>query len=538
MDGVIACIFPEVAVDQILHTYSGGLGVYGQGFALSAYKLKKKLVIVAPLPKQGYYDQVIRAVDGREKMATSYVNRSYEGILHDTGVKFTIPLGGTHNWCKVDHLSAGRFGNVDIFFWSTDLDENDTPSRENSLQLYGGSRESGSNTERKIAQSIILGRASIEALRHLGIHVSRYHMNESYAGTVALVLLMERIEQGMSLEEAVVSVRLITRFTTHTPVRAGNPEYDFETFVKVWGDAAGVRDTFLEIGGNPFNMTAACLKLAGRSNTVSKKHLDVAERMWAWVPDRTPLISITNGVSQDFWQDAEFRDTKTPEALAQTKKPRTEMLCRVVHMLRSKRFDPNVLTAVWARRFAEYKRPKLIFRNLESLRARLASSRLQLIVAGKPHPDDDGMIEMFNTILGYSAEFPNLAVIPGYELELSKLLKEGAHLWINTPRAPDEACGTSGMSAAMNGAVNISTRDGWMCEADQDNFFPFGVTIHSSDQDILDGDELVLCFDQLEGLFYNDQPRWWQMALAAKQESERQWTSDRMVEEYFEKLYI
>ena len=538
-EGKIAFFTPEIAVDNSLYTYSGGLGVFAGGFLIAACKMGLPVVGVTLLPRQGYYDQYLNE---NQKMGVRYVNRTYEGILEPTGVKFKIPLSGSEVWIEVLKLPAGRFGTTDIYFLDCDIEENDALSRSNTLQLYGGSRDSGANIERKIAQSFILGRGGVRALELLNIPVELYHINESHAAFAALELLERELQLTADLETATEVVRSQVVFTTHTPVRAGNPEYgtysDGTPMVLKMGSFGKeiTSEVLRRVGGEPFNMTASCLRLSRKANAVSQKHGDVAQKLWHWVEDASTIIAITNGTSRDFWQAESFRNANTAEDMRFAKKQGKRAMLRFIEEHTGKHLSENIFTVVWARRFAEYKRPKLLFSDMEWLKSRLSANALQVVIAGRPHPDDYAMIDVWNWLYKRSTELPNLVVLAGYDLDMSKILKAGADLWLNTPRSPDEACGTSGMSAAMNGAINMSTPDGWMPEANPENCFLFGARFAASDQDAYDAEKLRDALDQVLVMYFTP-GEWSKRQLAAKLEAEMRWTSDRMVSQYQELLY-
>lgn len=547
--GVVAFFTPEIALHQDVHTYSGGLGVFSGSMLMSAYKLGIPMVGVSLLYRQGYYDQYI---DG-DRMGYWFVNR-HPKELRDTGLIFPVYLRDhTPILTKVWLLPEGTYGSVQIYFLDADIAENNWLSQSNTLQLYPA-RSAGSTLRRRIVQSIILGQGGAEALRRLHIPISLYHINESHAAFAATELLAYFLRRGASLKDAISQTRAKVVFTTHTPVEAGNPRYDLGLIVELYGNGALTSDILQDIGGGhfTFNIAAAALRLSGKANAVSERHCRRAEKLWAWLGDNLPpLVSITNGVSRDFWQYEEFKRAKTAEDMAAAKRLYKERLADVLRKGKflgidlhtaGRQFSLDIFTLIWARRFAEYKRPKLLLRgeNFEWLKSLLYQNKLQIIYAGKPHLDDDDRISDWNDLLRLSRELPNFFVLPGYELEMSKMLKAGADLWLNTPRAPDEACGTSGMSAAMNGALNMSTPDGWMLEADGDNFFPFGSRYSvgsAADQDSYDAERLRENLPVPMHQYYFDRQEWNGTMLRAKREAEDRWTSDRMAREYRERLY-
>lgn len=531
--GVVAVFTPEIAIDQELHTYSGGLGVVSGGFLKSAYKLGMPMVGITILPRQGYFDQCIH--NGR--MGICHVNRYYDDILEEADL-FKKEICSSPMWMKIFRLSEQRYQTSPVLFIDTDIDKNDLLSRSNTLQLYGGSRDSGANVERKIVQSLVLSRGGLEALKRLDISVNIYHLNESHTAFVALDIFASVYRENKNFDEAVEYTRSRVVFTTHTPVRAGNPEYDLEMVMRLgdYQDTLG-REVLAKIGGDPFNMTVACLRLSGKANAVSQKHLGIAKELWHWVDNGAPLIAITNGVCRDYWQYSEFGSAVNQKELEEVKRNFKRKLLQYVKEQTGKFLGEHVFTVTWARRFAEYKRPKLLFYDLEWISSLLRSNSIQIIISGKPHPDDYAMVDVFNDLLHLSRELPNMVVLPGYELELSKMLKAGSDLWLNTPRSPNEASGTSGMSAQMNGALHMTTPDGWACEADPENCFLFGSRYPISNQDAFDVDELGERMNEAITMYYSSKEEWYQKAMRAKIEAEQRWTSDRMLKEYINLLY-
>lgn len=560
-DGVIAYFTPEVALHQDLHTYSGGLGVVSGDFLRSAKKLGLLVVGVTILPTQGYYDQYITQDN---LMGIRYVKRYYDDIkdkLKDTDILFPITICGSPVYVKVKYLAESAYNSAPVIFLTTDISENDALSRTNTLQLYGGSSESGSNPERKVAQFMVLGIGGVEALRRLGYKVSLYHLNEGHTGFAAIYLLYENLRdkfcsikhidtelQDAILKVAIAQTRSRIVFTTHTPVDAGHQRFELEMFTRMAGMKDYLsKDILRKIGIEPksphmyefFDMTTACLRLSHKTNAVSKRHLETILEQFSHISRKSDLFFVTNGVSRDYWQAPEFQNAKSWEELALAKSKYTRELAIYLHANHGINLDEFIPILVWARRWAEYKRPGLLVWNTEWLKSLLLENSIQIIYAGKPHPDDKIMIDLFNHLLWLSKRLPNFYVIPSYELELSKKLKRGSHIWLNSPRQPMEASGTSGMSAAMNLSWNLSILDGWYCEANPENFSVFGSNDQTGkpyEQDAYDARKLQEKLPEVLKL-YKDKKKWYRIGYNAKFEAEEYWTSDRMVRQYAERLY-
>lgn len=553
-DGVVAIIAPEIAIHQDLHMYGGGLGFLMGDAARSYKKLGIPAVFFLPYWRNGYYDQTIE----NRLMQVRYEARHYPEIFDRTGIRFSIPINGSRCWLEIWRLSEEHYNTSTVYFLDADIEGNDYLTRLNTRTLYA----EGYNHERRIAVSQILGAGSLEILKCLGVRVQKYHLQESHAAFAAIELFLSFFEVERDVGAALNRTRSKVIFTTHTPVVAGNPVYDMNLVMRLCGYAARVERSIIEmIGQDPnrphlFNMAAACMRLAGKTNAVSRNHAEIARKMWRGVEFEKPIIAITNGVSQEFWQYPEFRQARTFHQLEEAKrhyvKQGIEYIARHTEYRGKVHFSENIPTLVWARRFAEYKRPRLLFRNLEWISSLLRLNKLQIVMAGKPHPDDSRMIGAFDYLLNLSYELPNFVVLPGYELEMSKVLKGLARIWLNTPRSPDEASGTSGMSANMNGAIHMSTPAGWALEADSANCMLFGAEwpreigvdaesetayLLKNWQDAYDAQELQKVLDGALQLFVNNRDEWNRKALAAMREVERRFTSDRMISEVSAFLY-
>lgn len=530
---VIAYVTSEVTLDRDLYFYTGGLGEVAGGIARSAYKLGKKMVGVSLLYSQGYYEQGVND-DG---MTIGYKTRRYHDLMRKTGRHCTIKIGQEQPViADIWEIPAGHYGSMPFYFLDTDSDLNNYLGRINTQQLYGGSEKTGRNLARMISQSIVLGVGAVEALRVLGYDVSCYHLNESHAVFAPLYLLHEELARGIKEEEAIACVRERTVFTNHTPVDAGNPKYDINTMSELMAFPEMNRELLQRLGGESFfDATLACLRLSRAVNAVSQKHLSTCKERWGDVVD-TPWSGITNGVTTSFWQYPEFAAAYSLENIARAKALYKKYLMYYLLGRADKSFREDVLAIGWFRRFAEYKRPDLIFHDFEWITRHLKAGDFQLVMGGKPHPDDTKMVKVWNEIYAYSKELPNLVNLAGYDPAMSKVMKAGVDLWLTTPRVPLEACSTSGMSAAMNGTNLMSTPDGWFSELESEDAFLFGTQIPTAqyEQDVFDAKELRRIIDNaVIPMYYDDKTGWYEKAACMKAKAEKFYNSDRMMEEYW-----
>jgi starch phosphorylase len=363
-------------------------------------------------------------------------------------------------------------------------------------------------------------------------------MNEGHALPAAFELL--QMYNG-----DVSKVREKTVFTTHTPVSAGNEVHWVDLLYEAGFFAGNSKQRAIELGGENFSLTVAALRMSRLSNAVSQLHGLVANKMWEWVEGRCPIRAITNAVNLHYWQDTRIKHAQSDDDLLNAKVEMKKELFKYVADKTGKRFNPDVLTIVWARRFADYKRAWLILMNRDRIAKLLNENKVQIIFAGKFHPDDTLGRDMFNNILKQSYELHNVAVLPNYELELSSILKKGTDVWLNTPLRPFEASGTSGMSANMNGALHLSIFDGWTVEGTFDNINGFTVTYPGLDDDIpweerhwKDYEAMMnIIENNIIPIYYEDKHRWAGLMRQAVRTSEAYFNSDRMVIEYYNRLY-
>ena len=524
----------EFAIDQALKIYSGGLGFLAGSHMRSAYDLKQNVVGVGMLWSFGYYDQT-RNVD--RTLNPSYTRKFYY-FLEELPQKVSVHINDKEVFIKAFYLSPEVFGTAPMILLSTDIDENDYLSRTITHKLYDG------NERTRIAQEIVLGIGGTKVLESINHAVDIYHMNEGHA--LPLVYeLYNRFNDMEALREHVV-------FTTHTPEAAGNEVHNIHFLHEMGFFNGHDLQTVRQISGyehsDDFSLTVGALRSAKRSNAVSKIHGAVANEMWADVQGRCEIISITNAQNKKYWTDKTLvraLDEHEDYELLARKKHLKKVLFDVVADQTGKMFDPEVLTIVWARRFAEYKRPGLLKYDFERFEKLIKDSKrpIQVIWAGKPYPTDFGAVDIFNELIHMSHHYKNVAVLVGYELALSKLLKQGSDVWLNTPRITREASGTSGMTASMNGSIHFSINDGWHPEFVREGKNAFTIagadaSLSTAEQDHNDNKVMM---DTLENViiptYYDNMREWVQIMKNAMNEIEIEFDSGRMADEYYRELF-
>ncbi len=515
----IAYFSAEFALHQSLPIYAGGLGVLAGDHCKEASDLGVPLIGVGFMYPQGYFHQNISADGWQEEVyeRLNWTDAPIEPAMTPDGKPCVtaVPLGNRTVLVAVWRVRVGR---VTLYLLDTDLEENAPWDRELSARLYGGDRET------RCMQEVILGIGGVRVLKAMGTDPAVYHLNEGHAAFVVLQRIRDLCEQGWTFDAALEDVRRTTVFTTHTPVPAGHDAFPFslvETHLGgAWGDLGDYRDRFLSLGhydngaGPMFNMTALALRASGAVNGVSQLHGDVTRQMWQpiWpgTPyEQLPVKALTNGVHVPTWMSSEIgsvlnahlgehwldrhddpefaariMDIPDDEIWAARQSLRaflfnfirerarqrwTEGVAAVRVVAAGTMFDHNSLTIGFARRFTGYKRPELIFSDPDRL-ARILNTpgrAVQLVFAGKAHPADDIGKHHLQRIYRRALDPKfggRIAFVEGYDLHVAHFLVQGCDVWLNNPRKPLEASGTSGMKAAINGTPNLSIGDGWWAE--------------------------------------------------------------------------
>ncbi len=529
----VAYFCMEFGIHQALKIYSGGLGYLAGSHMRSAFELKQNLIGIGILWRNGYYDQVR---DDNGFMAVQFQKKLYT-FLQQTDINFTLQIDGKSVHVKTYYLAPEVFGSAPLFLMSTDFPENEELIRKYTYSLYDNQNET------RIAQNMILGIGGAKIVDMLG-GAEVYHMNEGHALPMTFYLF--------SKTKDIDAVRNKVVFTTHTPEKAGNEEQDIELLNRM-GFFSDVPLELIRLithtEGSMLGYTPSALCMSKISNGVSQLHGEVSREMWKDQKGICPIISITNAQSKKFWTDKELNQAyvhRDDSAMVIIKKEMKQELFEIVANQTGKIFKPDVLTIVWGRRFAEYKRANLLMRNKERFLNFITNEKypVQIIWAGKPYPLDHGAVNTFNDIISFTHDRPNLAVLVGYEIELSYMLKRGADVWLNTPRRPREASGTSGMTAAMNGAVNVSVSDGWIPEFAKhgENAFVIPPADHNSmdtvEIDNYDYNNLMDVFEnEVLQMYYKQPENWLSIVKKSMHDVYPFFDSDRMANEYYKRMY-
>ncbi|MBI3539547.1 MAG: alpha-glucan family phosphorylase [Candidatus Eisenbacteria bacterium] len=518
----VAYFCMEYGLSESFPIYSGGLGVLAGDFIRSARDLGAPVVAVGLRWERGYAVQRIGS-DGAPEDAFATYDASF---LEDTGVRVHVRVRGAEVTCAVRVTT--RFGNVPLYL----LDPLRAEDRWITSRLY----EAG--TDVRIAQEMLLGIGGVRALHWLGLPVATYHFNEGHAVFAGVELIAVRMADGMTFPDAWADTRRRIVFTTHTPVKAGNEEHTIKDLRRMGACLELSGAEMRAIGGDPFNMTIAGLKLARRANGVSALHAETARAMWAHVEGAAPIIGIVNGVHAPSWQDASIRAAAgDPGHLWAAHTAQKRELGATIAARAGVTPDPAALWIGIARRAAGYKRNDLVLRDAARLERLLAAGAV-LVFSGKAHPDDAVGRAIVARIVDAARRHPGRVVfLENYDIALARLLTRGCDAWLNNPVRPLEASGTSGMKAALNGLPNVSVLDGWWAEGYRPGENGWAIGDASAGDDEKDAAAL---HDTLAGQVlpaWADAARWRAMMRASIAVAEERFTAERMVREYFARLY-
>jgi starch phosphorylase len=599
----VAYFCAEFALHNSVPVYSGGLGVLAGDHCKAASDLGVPLVAVGLFYLKGYFDQRLRT-DGWQDDSDEHIDPALTPlapVLSSTGESHLarVRCGDRDVYVGAWRMQVGR---VPVYFLDTNLERNDLEDRELSHKLYVGV------PELRLRQEWILGVAGVRVLREMGIEPAAWHANEGHAAFMMVERVRELMKAGASFEDAVRKVRATSTFTTHTPVPAGHdmfPQESVERCVGAFWEEMGIsREAFFKLGHHPvrdhglYHMTAVAIRLAGRVTGVSARHGLETRKIWRdlWPerdPAKVPMSHVTNGVHLATWMANPVMDlldeTLGPDWGARRDDPalwervltiddsrlwrvHMEMKEDLLAFMRDEArrrwrllwgdpgrlagagtlFNPAALTIGFARRFATYKRADLLLRDPERLRLLLTNPRrpVQIVFAGKAHPADEPGKQMLQRVYSFTRDprfEGRIAFLEDYELHLAHRLVQGVDLWLNLPRVPMEACGTSGMKAALNAVPQLSTLDGWWAEGYSGlngwaiPTAPAGADVDAADAETLYGlleEQVVPLYYEQDGEERGFSPGWVQVMKQALKTACERFTARRMLQQYTEEYYV
>ncbi len=530
----------EFGLDASFPIYSGGLGILAGDHMKSVGDLRVPLVGIGLLWDQGYTRQVVST---KGELVDEYPTTKRD-VLHRVEGRVEVTVKG-----KVVPLRAwkvDRFLSSELYL----LEPEREADRWITQRLYGG------DTVDRLAQEIVLGVGGVRMLDALGKTPDVYHFNEGHAVFAGLELLQANRFGGKTLADRIAQLKPHVVFTTHTPVPAGNEVHDLATMREVSADC-GFSDAELKtIGGAPFSMTVAGLRLARIANGVAELHGETARQMWKGTKGAAPIISLTNGVHVPTWQDPRIRAALVVEK--PTARQDAELLLAHAQMKREMIAEVAARTGVtlaadrlvigFARRAATYKRADLILGDTKILK-RLFDKGVQLVYSGKAHPKDLGGKAIVGKLLAAQKQYPGHVVfVENYDMVVGAVLTRGVDIWLNNPKRPLEASGTSGMKAAMNGVPNLSILDGWWPEGCEHGVTGWKIGDPDPKDNAFDDKAAKKIDDRDRALLYGviekevlpaygKPAAWVKIMRASIAMSQWRFSSDRMVEDYVNKIY-
>ncbi|HEU0036346.1 MAG TPA: alpha-glucan family phosphorylase [Kofleriaceae bacterium] len=536
----VAYFCMEYGLDPSFPIYAGGLGILAGDHMKSVGDLKVPVTGIGILWDEGYTRQVISP---KGEIQDKYPKTARDA-LRRVEAKVEVTIKG-----KKVPLRAWK---VERFISSTLylLEPERETDRWITQRLYGGGGED------RLAQEIVLGVGGVRLLQALGHDVDVYHFNEGHAVFAGLELLRQKRYGGSKLADRIAKLREHVVFTTHTPVPAGNEVHDLPLMKKLGADLELPAADLEAIGGNPFSMTVAGLRLARIANGVAELHGETARAMWKDVERAAPIIAITNGVHVPTWQDARIRaalvaekprERQDAELWAAHQAMKAELIADIKARTGVK-LSPDKLLVGFARRAASYKRADLILGDEKALK-KLFERGIQLVYSGKAHPKDMGGKALVHKIVEAAKKHSKHVVfLEDYEMRTGALLTRGADIWLNNPRRPLEASGTSGMKAAMNGVPNLSILDGWWPEGCEHGVTGWKIGDPDPNDDAFDEADAARIDKRDRELLYQtldkdvlpayaDRAKWVSIMRASIAMSQWRFSSDRMIEDYVHKVY-
>lgn len=552
----VAYFSMEIALRNEIPTYAGGLGVLAGDMVRSAADLMLPMVAVCLVSRAGYFRQQIDGQGRQVELADLWMPELWTNPLD---AKVAVAIAGQPVWIGawlyvVEGHSGGK---QPVLLLDTDLNENRPEDRELTHYLYGG------DTTYRLKQEIVLGIGGVRLLQALGFNIFHYHMNEGHSALLGVELLrryahpQEELRQGEPHYD-IPRVREMCSFTTHTPVEAGHDRFDYELVNRIFDSSFDLSQIRQLAGADSLNMTRLALNLSEYVNGVAKSHADVSSKMFPGYK----VHDITNGVHPFTWSADGFRKLydmyipgwcHEPELLTRAEccitdkevwdahQQAKEQLIALVHELTGTTLDPKIPILGFARRMTAYKRPDLLFSDMEKLKQIARGQPLQIVMAGKAHPSDEGgkaLISELHMRIKELSDIIPAAYLPNYDLDIAHALVCGSDIWLNTPFRPFEASGTSGMKAAINGVPSLSVPDGWWIEGCIEGVTGWNI----GDKTSGNGSDAYALYDKLEHvvlpLYYNqDASGWIKVMKSTISKNAAYFNSHRMMRRYLIEAY-
>ena len=517
--------------------YSGGLGALYGDTTRTMYRMNASYLAVTPLYSNGYVHQSVT----EKGVIDEYPHQDLSIDYEDTGIILSVPLLNTEIKVKVWHnrVLKNHYG-LDTLLPENGIyaDITNNLYGENGIGSYDGEAQ-------RLMQEVILGVGAVKLCEAIGYNFDILHLNEGHGVFAALYMIKEHIEKGLLFNDAWNKVREKTVFTTHTPIYAGNKSRPIQMLIDLGANQGLDYDELRTIGANDndymFGSTVAALRLSKMANAVAFRHQETSWNLWGNVKGSCPITYIDNGVDIEYWQDKNIRkayEDGDHKALYEAHKQNKRALIKEIELRNGVQLKEDSIIIGFAKRFIEYKRADLIFNDQEKFRKLVMCYNIQIVYSGKTHPKDYGSKQILKRIFEMSQKYPNNVVfLQNYDAEIAGLMTKGCDVWLGNPRIPLEACSTSGMKAACNGVLNLSTADGWWYRSAKNhiNGWTFGESVTHDDE--ADANSLYYMLDRYVFPAYHKHDVWTDMMTAAIYMAEKDCSCERMCKDYYIELY-
>ncbi len=518
--------------------YSGGLGALYGDTTRTMYRLGASFIAVTPSYQNGYVRLYVSSEQVRDEFPTQDHNEDY----NDTGIILSVPMVNREIFVKVwQHKTLKNAYGID-----SNLPENDEFC-EITNNLYG---EYGigpyNGEEQRLMQEILLGVASVKLSKELGFNFDIVHLNEGHGVFASIYMISEYMKQGKSFEEALAKVKHRTVFTTHTPIWAGNKSRHIDMVMNLGGNFGLSYEQMKYIGSyndqdDQFGSTVAALRVSKISNAVAMRHQATSHSLWKDVSRSCPITYIDNGVDIDFWQEAGIRrayNIFSYKDLLEAHKVNKQKLIDEIKKRNNVELNPDSIIIGFARRVIAYKRADLIFTDIERFERLIEKYNIQLVFSGKTHPKDNGSKEILKRLYNMTLRYPkNVVFLQDYDVTVAGFMTKGCDVWLGNPEIPLEACSTSGMKAASNGVINLSTADGWWYRSCRYgvNGWSFGDPYRSDV--VVDANRLYNVLEHKVMPAFADKRAWAHMMLASIYTAMEECSTERMCKDYYAYIY-
>lgn len=518
--------------------YSGGLGALYGDTTRTMDRLGASFIAVTPIYKNGYVQQWVN----NEGVIDEYPEQNFDDNYEDTGITFTVPMLNREIKVKVwkHKILSNAYGLDSV------LPENGEYAYitrnlygENGFFIYDGEAQ-------RLMQEVIVGVGAIKLAKEIGFDFDVLHLNEGHGVFAALYMISELKKTGLSFEDAWHNVKQKTVFTTHTPIAAGNKSRPIEMILN-FNANFGLSYEELKFlgdngsGKNEFGSTSASLRVSRLANAVAFRHQETSVNLWSNVNNGCPIIYIDNGVDIVHWQDPAIRkayDSFDNEALLAAHKVNKKRLVDEIEKRNGVKLDENSIIIGFARRVIQYKRADMIFEDIARFESLIQKYNIQIVFSGKTHPKDWASKEILKRLYEMTKRYPkNIVFIQNYDVNVARLMTQGADVWMGYPEIPLEACSTSGMKAAANGLPNLSTPDGWWYKSARDGVNGWVIGENVSKDKWTDAQYLYAKLENDVMPAYYDKNRWINIMRSSIYTALEEYSTDRMARDYYQFLY-